>query len=173
MNPIGYIIIAIASFYILIGVKKIMENKFDNAIYNISTRYENDPYLIKALIKQESGFNPLAHAKTEKEDSRGLGQINANTAIGLGIEKSKLDTLFIPEINIETMNKLLTELKNRYDNIKDIISAYNAGRAIKNASGVYINKSYVDSVFTNYEYYKQITVFDIKQDENYSSGNVL
>jgi soluble lytic murein transglycosylase-like protein len=174
MQPLEIILLIGIGSYILFGVSKmILENKFDTEIYNITTKYDNDPFLVKAIIKQESGFNEKAHAKTDKEDSRGLGQINAKTAILLGIEEDKLDTLFIPEINITVMNKLLQNLQMRYNNIKDIISAYNAGSVKKTSSGEYINQAYVDSVFTNYEYYKQITVFDVKQDENYSAGNVL
>jgi soluble lytic murein transglycosylase-like protein len=128
-----------------------LKSEYDELITSISARYGNSPALVKAIIKQESGFNPLAH-NTKGEDSRGLGQINAPTAQGLGV--TDLNKLFRPDYNIEIMNKLLVELRGRYNGItSDMIAAYNAGKVRLDDSGKYRNSIYVEKVFSNYLLY--------------------
>lgn len=123
-----------------------VQTSFDPLIKSISEKHGNNWHLVKAIIRAESSFNPKAH-NTRGEDSRGLGQINAGTAISLGV--TDLDSLFDPEINIETMNLLLDDLQKRYDGTLDIISAYNAGRPLK-SNGWYDNSSYVLKVYSRF-----------------------
>ena len=138
-------IILIGAFYMLAKVS--LRTDYDSLISEISAQHGNSSALVKAIIKRESNFNPLAH-NTSGEDSRGLGQINAGTAIALGYVN--LNDLFDPATNIEAINRLLDDLKKRYDHILDIISAYNAGRPLINKDGFYINSQYVLKVYSRY-----------------------
>jgi len=128
--------------------------EFDSLINKISRAYGNNPALVKAIISAESSFNPSAH-NTRGEDSRGLGQINADTARALGVHD--LTTLFEPETNVMVMNKLLVDLKNRYSHILDIISAYNAGRPLLK-DGFYVNSNYVLKVYSRYLAYSVLMI---------------
>lgn len=132
-----------------------VSTNYDSLIKKISNDHGNNPHLVKAIIKIESNFNPSAH-NTRGEDSRGLGQINAPTAIALGI--IDLDSLFKPEINIETMNILILDLKKRYQSTQDIIAAYNAGSVKKDKRGFYINTSYVLNVYSRFVAYSILDV---------------
>lgn len=123
-----------------------LSTEYDSLIKEISEKYGHSSALVKAIIRAESSFNPNAH-NTSGEDSRGLGQINANTARALGVKD--LETLFDPETNIVVMNMLLNDLERRYDHILDIISAYNAGRPLIK-DGFYINSQYVLKVYSRY-----------------------
>ena len=103
------------------GARVKIRTKYDRLIKSISMDLNNNPHLVKAIIKVESGFNTLAHRVTSKEDSRGLGQINKPTAISLGV--LDLEKLFEPAYNIGIMNMLLLDLKKRYSSTTDIIAA--------------------------------------------------
>jgi len=129
---------------------------YDDMIRDISNAYGNNPHLVKAIIKVESGFNPNAHNLTSKEDSRGLGQINAPTAISLGV--LDLNKLYDPEYNIRIMNKLIMDLKKRYTDTKDIIAAYNAGSVKVAESGSYINSTYVLNVYSRFLAYSILEI---------------
>ena len=136
----------------LMAVGKItLATRFDGDIERISREYGNDPNLVKALIKIESNFNPDAHRSDSREDSRGLGQINAPTARALGRSPERC---FEPVYNIETMNLLLIDIKIRFTELQDIIATYNAGTVRKNADGVYKNNSYVVNVLARFWLYK-------------------
>jgi len=145
-------IILIGAVYMLARVS--ISTEFDSHIKIISESHGNSPALVKAIIKVESGFNPKAH-NTSGEDSRGLGQINADTARALGVDD--LNTLFDPTMNIEVINRLLDDLKSRYDHILDIISAYNAGRPLIK-DGFYFNSQYVLKVYSRYLAYSILMV---------------
>ena len=124
-----------------------IKTKYDDLIKLISNDHGNNPNLVKAIIKIESNFNTMAH-NTRGEDSRGLGQINAPTALALGV--TDLDSLFKPEINIVVMNQLLTDLKKRYQTTQDIIAAYNAGKVRMTKKGYYRNTAYVINVYSRF-----------------------
>jgi len=133
-----------------------VHTKYDKLIKEITERHGNNRHLVKAIIKVESNFRPEAHNLTPKEDSRGLGQINKNTAISLGY--INLEELFDPETNIEAMNKLLLDIKKRYSGVLDIIATYNAGRVRKDKQGFYINSQYV---FKVYSYFLSYSILDV------------
>lgn len=147
-------LILIGLTYMLVRLN--IKTSYDNSIKSISQHAGNSPHLVKAIIKVESGFNPKARRKTKNEDSRGLGQINEDTAKRLGV--SDKEKLFDPDYNILIMNRLLSDLKLRYDSIFDIISAYNAGRPLVNKEGKYVNSAYVNNVYANFLLY---SIFDI------------
>jgi len=142
--PIGYMIARINT-----------KTQYDDIIKLISNDHGNNPHLVKAIIKVESNFRTLAH-NTKGEDSRGLGQINAPTAIALGV--TDLDSLFKPEINIVVMNQLLTDLKKRHQTTQDIIAAYNAGKVRRTKKGYYRNTAYVMNVYSRFLAYSILDV---------------
>jgi len=133
-----------------------IKTPYDDMIKEISDAHGNNPNLVKAIIKVESNFNPKAHNKTEKEDSRGLGQINNSTALALGFSGG--DNLFDPEENIDVMNELILDLKKRNDNIFDLIASYNAGRVILNKQGLYVNSGYVLNVYSRFLAYSLLSI---------------
>lgn len=142
-------------FLIYMFAKIKTNTKYDTLIKEISKDFGNNPALIKALIHVESSFNERAHNLSAHENSIGLGQINEPTAKALGIKN--IDDLYDPAFNIQTMNKLLDDLKSRYDSIFEIISAYNVG-SLKYRNGKFINSGYVFSVFSKYVMYSIIGV---------------
>lgn len=107
--------------------------KFDSMINQASFEYGVEVVLIKAVIMQESGFNPSAESSL---GAQGLMQLMPGTASDLG---SKLTTLgkycnlditdrLDPEQNINGGTCYLSYLLKRYDNNKELaLAAYNAG----------------------------------------------
>lgn len=122
---------------------------FDELIKKFSKAAGNDPCLIKAIIKNESGFNPSIVNKTAREFSVGLGQINI-----LAFPQYTEEALKDPATNIKAMNLIVTALKKKYTNLFDIISAYNAGHPIVDSkTNIYVNNVYVMNVYRNYLLY--------------------
>jgi soluble lytic murein transglycosylase-like protein len=136
-----------------------MRTPYDKTIKRYSGIYGIDAALIKAIIKNESNFNPLAsrHEAHLNDTSWGLMQVLLTTAKWI-IKDDKLTAqkLLIPETNINAGTAYLAYQKKRYYNVKDIIAAYNAGSVKKNKRGEYINKDYVTKVYNSYKLYRGI-----------------
>ena len=127
--------------------KRATRDEIISMIDDTSAKYGVDAKLIKALVKQESGFNPTAKSKA---GALGLMQLMPSTAKGLGV-KDPLDA----KQNIEGGVKYVKSLLNRFDgNIILTLAAYNAGpNAVKKYDGVPPYKetqNYVKSVLRNY-----------------------
>jgi soluble lytic murein transglycosylase len=93
-----------------------------------SSRNQLDPYLVAALIRQESLFNPQAHSTS---DARGLMQLLPSTAdryaVGAGVATSPVD-LYDPTISIQLGTAYLHELMGMFGgNVFNVAAAYNAG----------------------------------------------
>ena len=92
---------------------------------------ELDPYLILALIRQESLFDPRARSPAA---ALGLMQLLPSTASRvakqIGISAPSSEQLFQPEINLVLGTQYLKDLLQRYSNDWfKAIAAYNAGEA--------------------------------------------
>jgi soluble lytic murein transglycosylase len=92
---------------------------------------ELDPYLILALIRQESLFDTRARSPAF---ALGLMQLLPSTAArvakGIGLAPPSPDRLFEPEINLTLGTQYLKDLLQRYsNNWFKAIAAYNAGEA--------------------------------------------
>jgi len=93
-----------------------------------SSRNQLDPYLVAALIRQESLFNPQARSTS---DARGLMQLLPVTAdryaAAAGLSTSPAD-LYDPHISIQLGTAYLHELTGMFGaNIFKVVAAYNAG----------------------------------------------
>ncbi len=110
-----------------------------------------DPDFVKAVVKQESGFNEKA---TSRCGAAGLMQLMPGTAKGLGVENP-----YDAEQNVRGGTKMLANLMKTYGGKKDLVlAAYNAGGgAVKKYGGVPPYKetqNYVKNVLSIYNRYK-------------------
>jgi soluble lytic murein transglycosylase-like protein len=130
----------------------------DTAIKAAAAKYGVDESLIKAVIKQESGFNPTAVSKAGAE---GLMQLMPSTAKSLGV-----DNPFDALQNIDGGTKYIKNLLDSFKGSKELaLSAYNGGISRMNNRGVdtvdEINKmpnetqNYVAKVMKAYDNYKK------------------
>lgn len=93
-------------------------------IEELILKYANENNLdadfVKAVVKQESGFNPNA---TSKCGAMGLMQLMPQTARALGVVDA-----YNPEQNIQGGVKYLKSMMTRFDNDPKLaLAAYNAG----------------------------------------------
>lgn len=104
--------------------------KYKEIVMTESKNSGVDPYLIFAVIKQESRFDKNA---VSKKNAKGLMQIMDNTAIEIIKNNSTSFTsvnydIFDPKTNISIGTKYLKQLLDRYEgNVTMAIASYNAG----------------------------------------------
>jgi soluble lytic murein transglycosylase len=94
-----------------------------------SRRHDLDPFLVAAIMRVESRYQPDAMSC---KGARGLMQLMPDTgrwaATRLGIEGYSDDLLFEPEINIGIGAWYLRQLLNQFDgNLAVALAAYNGG----------------------------------------------
>lgn len=91
-------------------------------------KYNLNPYLILAIIKVESGFNPTA---VSAQGAIGLMQMMPETAIHIASQKGILlydnSDLTDPLINVELGMFYLNKLLIRYSDVESALFAYNYG----------------------------------------------
>ncbi|CAI2718295.1 lytic transglycosylase domain-containing protein [Nitrospina watsonii] len=136
--------------------------------------YKLDPYLVLALMRQESAFNPNAHSSA---DAMGLMQLIPQTAKrvarSLGEPAPGSDDLKSPALNIKLGVKYLNHLLEMFgDNPVFALAAYNAGpgkvrqwiqirsslKDIEFIESIPYNetRNYVKKVLRNYVIYKKL-----------------
>ncbi len=120
----------------------------DEIVETFAQKYNIDGDFIKAMIKQESGFNPNA---TSKKGAMGLMQLMPSTAKSLGVNDA-----YNPWENIEGGVKYIKGLMDRFNNDEKLaLAAYNAGpNAVKRYGGIPPYKetqNYVKSIMSTYE----------------------
>ena len=129
----------------------VSRSEIDNLISKYSDKNGLDEDFVKAVINQESGFNPNA---TSHCGAMGLMQLMPSTAQGLGVKNA-----YDAEQNIEGGTKYLKGLMDRFGNYKQLaLAAYNAGpNAVKKYGGIppYAEtQNYVKKVLSKYDTYK-------------------
>jgi len=123
----------------------------DNLIEKYAAQNNIDADFVKAVVKQESGFNPKAKSPC---GAMGLMQLMPSTAKGLGVTNA-----YDAEQNIYGGTKYLKGLMDRFGNSKELaLAAYNAGpNAVKKYNGVppyRETQNYVKNVMASYGRFK-------------------
>jgi soluble lytic murein transglycosylase len=131
---IGLLVASIATVLIVcswMGTKR--EHRFDPEIMAAARKYQIEPALVKAVIWQESKFNPNAQGKAGEI---GLMQIREEAAFEWAdaekIHPFEHREIFDPKKNIEAGTFYLSQLVKRYKNTDNplpyALADYNAGR---------------------------------------------
>lgn len=150
--------------------KAIYPLKYEQAIVQSAARHGVDPYLVAAVIRTESSWNPTARSS---QGAQGLMQLMPETAtemeqrglVSTSYSASQLDD---PATNIEFGCAYLSYLLSYFNGATDrAIAAYNAGMgnvddwsqqgtALHNAITFPETQAYLIRVNNAYERYKQI-----------------
>ena len=124
----------------------------ESILARASLRYSIKKSAIKAVIKCESNFDPMA---VSPKGARGLMQVMPATAVDLGVNP---DHLFDPAVNIDAGTAYLYYLSGRYGGrLHKVAAAYNAGpaRVDSRRSLPHETKNYLVCVMRNYRRYEQ------------------
>lgn len=138
----------VSAFSATTGAKKTYsKQEISDIISKISAKHGVNEKLVRALIRQESGFNPNAVSKV---GAAGLMQLMPKTAAGLGVKDVK-----DPVQNVDGGVRYLKSMMKKYNgNIILALAAYNAGPgAVDKYGGVPPYKetqNYVKNILANY-----------------------
>lgn len=110
-------------------IKTLYPLKYRDIIFLQAQENNIDPYLIAAIIKTESNFNPLA---VSPKGAKGLMQIMPQTGESVAEEIGKKDftseQLFTPEVNILLGTRYVADLYNEFQNDSILaLASYNGG----------------------------------------------
>ena len=133
---------------------------YDNEILTASVKHDVDPYLVKAVIKAESNFDPNA---VSPKNAQGMMQLIPATASDYGVSNP-----FDPVANIEGGVRYLKDLMEYFDgDTKLSLAAYNAGKGavIKHGFTIPPYPETTDYITKVLGYYK------IMKAKNYVSKN--
>ncbi len=133
LSKLIYLFLAIFALIFILNIKAVGRYFFpitySNYISQYSKMYDQDPYLVAAVIKTESNFNPKAKSN---KDAYGLMQITYSTAESsaqsAGIVGFTADKLYDPQYNIQIGCWYLENLNQQFKNLDLVIAAYNGGR---------------------------------------------
>lgn len=129
----------------------ISNEEVNNLINEYSAKNGLDADFVRAVVKQESGFNEHA---TSRCGAAGLMQLMPGTARSLGVENP-----YDAEDNVKGGTKMLAGLLKTYGGNKELaLAAYNAGGgAVKKYGGIPPygeTQRYVKNVLSIYNRYK-------------------
>ena len=106
----------------------VREQRYNKYIEQIAPRHGVDPFLVKAVMRQESGFDPFARSQT---GAIGLMQVMPSTGRLIGVPESQL---WNERTNIEAGTRLLAHALAYWrqqpvdDPVPFVLAEYNAGR---------------------------------------------
>jgi hypothetical protein len=129
------------------------ESLYDHLISAAARQYGFGPALVKAVIKCESGFNPLA---VSPRGAQGLMQLMPATQALLGVSNA-----FTPQENIVAGVRYLAMLQQLFPgNVSLMLAAYNAGPQAVIAAGSAVpefpeTRRYVQCVLAAWQRYRQ------------------
>jgi soluble lytic murein transglycosylase len=144
-------------------------------------KYGIDPFLIMALIRQESAFNPKA---VSVADAHGLMQLLPSTARrlarGMKLPRPSTQSLHEPEVNIRLGMRYFADLLKEFDGqTEKVLASYNAGEHRVESwmsEGTYADsaefvdtipfsetRNYVKIINRNYFFYKALYGGEIRQ----------
>jgi peptidoglycan lytic transglycosylase len=147
---------------------------FASILFKEAERQEVDPYLLLALIRQESGFDPQALSIA---NAHGLMQLLPSTARlvarGMRMHPPSVARLHDPEVNIPLGTKYFSDLLRRFDGQSDkALAGYNAGEdrvEVWTSEGGYADnaefvetipfsqtRNYVKTIDRDYWFYKRL-----------------
>ena len=132
--------------------------EYDRDIVLISEKHDIDPYLVKAVIKAESNFDPDA---VSPKNAQGIMQLIPETASYYGV-----DDPFDAKENMEGGVQHLKDLLDYFDgDLKLSLAAYNAGKGsvIKHGFTIPPYPETTDYISKVLEYYKHL------KTKNYAS----
>ncbi len=134
----------------LVG-KDVSKEEINDLIETYSQKNGLDADFVKAVVKQESGFNEKA---TSRCGAMGLMQLMPGTAKSLGVKNA-----YDAEENVAGGTKMLANLLKTYGGDKKLaLAAYNAGGgAVKKYGGIppyQETQNYVKNVLSIYNKYK-------------------
>jgi len=155
--------------------------RYRELLLDASRRYNLDPRLLLAIMKQESSFNPNAKSPAA---ARGLLQLVFDTAVkynvAAGFPNLKPDDLYDPRTNIEIGSAYIAALKGMFSGLDEAVAAsYNAGednaarwlgRTNPKDPGIFAaevgfseTKNYVYKVMGNYRAYRTLYTYDLER----------
>ena len=126
-------------------------NQYDSLISEFSKKYQVDFALIKAMIRAESGFNPIA---VSRKGAKGLMQLMPETALRMNVSN-----LFNPRENIEGGVRYFKYLLSLFNgDLRLSLAAYNAGENVvaelRSIPPYRETLDYVKKVLSLYQSYK-------------------
>jgi hypothetical protein len=115
----------------------------ESLVQSAAEKQSLPPDLLRAVIKQESGFHPCA---VSGAGAQGLMQLMPTTAIDLHVNNP-----FDPRENVQAGASYLKQLVNRYGgDLRRALSAYNAGMGRVDLTGdvpnIWETQNYVTSI---------------------------
>ncbi|MCC7459969.1 MAG: lytic transglycosylase domain-containing protein [Proteobacteria bacterium] len=120
-------------------------------IQNLAQYHEMDPFLVEAVVKAESDYDPMAISRV---GAQGLMQIMPMTAMDLGLKNP-----FDPKENLDAGIRHLKKLMAKYESNLDLaLAAYNAGEmAVSKYKGVPPYPETIDYIQKIKKYYSQFS----------------
>jgi len=105
---------------------------YGHLIYRTARRYSMSPRLVAAVMKAESGFDPMA---ISAKGARGLMQVMPATGRRFGVHE---DRLFEPATNVDVGVRYLKWLTEHFSgDVSRVLAAYNAGEgAVEEHDGI-------------------------------------